>query len=113
MKTMFADFNAITEAGHISLSTRGSQEDIQRSGVRPGNWAWLSDGELIVGAQIAIDERHGLVGVPDWDTLVHLDDADLSYELVLARLSPLLSKQAHAIEDEPEIFRLLTQLERS
>jgi hypothetical protein len=111
MKTMFADFNAMTEGGHVSLSTRGSQEDIQRSSAQPGDWVWLSDGELVVGAQIAIDDRYGLVGVPDWDTLVHLDDDDLSYELVSTQLSHLLTKEPHSIEDEPEVFRLLTQLE--
>ena len=74
MKTIFADFNAMTEGGHVSLTTVGSQEDIAHAGLRPGDWAWLSDGELIVGAQLAIDDRHGLVGVADWDTLVHLDD---------------------------------------
>jgi len=63
MKTMFADFNAMTEAGHVSLSTRGSQADIERTGARPGDWVWLSDGEVIFGAQLAIDDRYGLVGV--------------------------------------------------
>ena len=74
MKTIFADFNAMTEAGHVRLRLRGSQEDIAHAELRPGDWAWLSDGEVIVGAQLAIDDRYGLVGVLDWDTLVHLDD---------------------------------------
>jgi len=73
MRTIYADFNATTEAGHVSLTTVGSQEDIACAGLRPGDWAWLSDGDLIVGAQLAIDDRHGLVGVADWETLVHLD----------------------------------------
>jgi Tetratricopeptide repeat len=111
MKTMFADFNAMTEAGHVSLSTRGSQEDIERCGSRPGDWAWLSDGELILGAQIAIDDRYGLVGVPDWDTLVHLDGDDLSYDTVSAQLNHILTREPHSIDDEPEVFQLVTQLE--
>jgi hypothetical protein len=111
MKTIFADFNATTEAGHVSLSTRGSQEDVDLAGAQPGDWIWLSDGELILGAQIAIDDRYGLVGVPDWDTLVHLDGDDLSYETVSAQLALLLTKEPHSVDDEPEVFRLVTQLE--
>jgi hypothetical protein len=111
MKTMFADFNAMTEAGHVSLATRGSQSDIERTGARPGDWAWLSDGELIFGAKLAIDDRYGLVGVLDWDTLVHLDDEGLGYDRVTGELNPLLMKDPPSTEDEPRIFQLLTQLE--
>ena len=74
MKTIYADYNATTEAGYVCLTTRGSQEDILRLSLRPGDWVWLSDTEIVVGAQLAIDDRYGLVGVPDWDTLAHLDD---------------------------------------
>ena len=76
MKTIYADYNAVTEAGYVCLTTRGSQEDILRLGLGPGDWAWLSDTEVMVVAQLAIDDRYGLVGVPDWETLVHLDDQD-------------------------------------
>ena len=50
MKTIYADYNAATEAGQICLTTRGSQVDIERTGARPGDWVWLSDREVVVGA---------------------------------------------------------------
>ncbi len=113
MKTIFADFNAMTEGGHVSLTTVGSQEDIAHAGLRPGDWAWLSDGELIVGAQLAIDDRHGLVGVADWDTLVHLDDEGANdFDRVRAELNNLVTKEPLSGEDEPRIFQLLIQLEQ-
>jgi hypothetical protein len=69
MKTISADYNAMTEAGHVRLTLPCSQEDILKLGLQTGDWAWLSDSEVMVGAQLAIDDRYGLVGVPDWDTL--------------------------------------------
>ncbi len=84
---MFADFNAMTEVGHVSLATRGSLADLDRFGAQPGDWVWLSDGELIVGAQLVADDRYGMVGIPNWETLVHLDDDESSdYEKVRAEL---------------------------
>ena len=94
MKTISADYNAMTEAGHVRLTLPCSQEDILRLGLRPGDWAWLSDTEVMVGAQLAIDDRYGLVGVPDWDTLVHLDDEGADdVDRIMAELNPLLAKE--------------------
>jgi tetratricopeptide (TPR) repeat protein len=114
MKTISADYNAMTEAGHVRLTLPCSQEDILRLGLGPGDWAWLSDTEVMVGAQLAIDDRYGLVGVPDWDTLIHLDDegADDS-DRITAELNPLLMKEPPSSEDEPRILELLTQLEHA
>ena len=112
MKTMFADFNAMTEAGHVSLSTCGSRADIERTGARSGDWAWLSDGEVIVGAQLALDDHYGLVGVPDWDTLVHLDEEGADdFDRVRDELKHLVTKDPPSMADEPRILELLTQLE--
>ena len=59
----------------MSLYQRAAPaQEIERTGARPGDWAWLSDGEVIVGAQLAVGDRNGMVGVPDCDTLVHLDE---------------------------------------
>ena len=103
----------MTEAGHVCPDAR-SQEDILRLGLRPGDWAWLSDTEVMVGAQLAIDDRYGLVGVPDWDTLVHLDDEGADdFERIKAELNPLLTKEPPSSEDEPRILELLTQLEHA
>jgi hypothetical protein len=112
MKTIFADFNAMTEAGHVSLTTRGSHDDIERAGIRPGDWAWLSDGEIVVGAQLAIDDRHGLVGVPDWETIAHLDEEGASdSDRVSTALHTLSTSEPPRIEDEPRILELYIQLD--
>jgi hypothetical protein len=112
MKTIFADYNARTEAGDICLTTQGSREDVERIGAHPGDWAWLSDGEVIVGAQLAVDQRYGLVGVPDWDTVVHLDDEEANDpEQIRCSLLPLLDEVTVSGSDEPRVFELLTQWE--
>ena len=114
MKTISADYNAMTEAGHVRLTLPCSQEDILKLGLRPGDWAWLSDTEVMVGAQLAIDDRYGLVGVPDWDTLIHLDDEGADdFDRIKAEINPLLVKEPPLSEDEPRILELLTQLEQA
>jgi tetratricopeptide (TPR) repeat protein len=113
MRLVGADFNAITEAGHVRLTLPCSQEDILRLGLGVGGWAWLSDGELIVGAQLAVEDRYGLVGVIDWDTLVHLDDEGANdLDLISRELHELLIKEPHSKTDNARMFGLLTQLER-
>ena len=49
MRLISADFNAMTEAGHVRLTLPCSREDILRMSLGPGDWAWLSDGEILVG----------------------------------------------------------------
>jgi tetratricopeptide (TPR) repeat protein len=113
MKTIFADFNAMTEAEQVRLTTRGSQEDILSSRLRPGDWTWLSDGELLVGARLAIDPRYGLVGEPAWDTLVHLDTEEAhDRQHVESELQRLMKLESPSVEEEAQFFRLSTQLER-
>jgi hypothetical protein len=86
-----------------------SQEDILRLGLDAGDWAWLSDIEVLVGAQLAVDDRYGMVGVPDWDTLVRLDDEDsLDVSRVETELQKLLREPGRCIEKERRIFQLLT-----
>ena len=65
-------------------------------------------------AQLATDDRYGLVGVPDWDTLIHLDDEGADdVNRIMAELNPLLAKEPPSSEDEPRILELLTQLEHA
>ncbi len=53
-----------------------------------------------------------LVGVPDWDTLIHLDEEGAGdVERVQAELNTLLIKEAPSLDDEPRILELLAQLE--
>jgi hypothetical protein len=112
MNIIFADFNAMTEDDHVCLTTRGSQEDMQRSNVRVGDWVWLGDGELIVGAQVAEDPIWGLIGIPAWNTLVHLDDEGADDPVRIdSELQSLLQREVSAERDETRIFQLLTQLD--
>jgi hypothetical protein len=109
MRTVFADYNAATEAGHLRLTFNASQEHIAKAQLRPGDWAWLSDSEVVVGARLQVDEKYGLVGVPDWETLVHLDDEDsLDVSRVETELQKLLREPGRSVEKERRIFQLLT-----
>jgi hypothetical protein len=114
MKTIFADFNAMTESEHVCLTTRGSKEDMQGLGIQVGDWVWLSDGELVVGARVANDPYYGAVGVPDWRTLVHLDDEGAKEpDRILTELAPLLHMADPSVEDQVQLFRFVTQLEHA
>jgi hypothetical protein len=112
MRTISADYNATTEAGYVRLTLPCSQKDILELGLGPGDWAWLSDTEIVMGAQLAIDDRYGLVGVPDWDTLVRLDEEGADdCDRVSAELNRLSTKEPPSMEDQRRILELLTQLE--
>jgi len=114
MNTVAADYNSMTEAGHVRLTLPCSQKDIQKLNLRPGDWAWLSDSEVVVGAQLAVDDRYGPVGVPDWAALARLDDEGAAdVDRIKTELSALLSKQTPSVVDEPRILELLIQLEYS
>jgi hypothetical protein len=112
MKTVFADYNAMTESGHLRLGFRASQEDVAKADLHPGDWAWLSDGEVMIGAQLALDDRYGLVGVPDWDTLVHLDDEDSrNFSMIQRELQALCEKPERSLDEERKMLQLLTVYE--
>jgi tetratricopeptide (TPR) repeat protein len=111
MKTIFADFNALTESEHVRLGSRASQDDIRRSGVRPGDWTWLSDGELQVGARLAEDPVYGLVGVPAWETMVHLQDEEgRDFGALFTELRSL-SERSRNSADESHLLQLIARLE--
>ena len=74
MRTIPADYNAATTSGALRLGFQDSRQAIQDLGIGPGDWAWLSDGEVLVGARLEQNSDAGLVGVPRWETLVHLDE---------------------------------------
>lgn len=112
MKTIYADYNASTEAGHICLTCLGSEEDLRRTELGVGDWAWLSDGEIIVGARLEMDSYYGLVGVPDWETIVHLDDeGDRDPARLSAELMQLSQQHERSAEDEARIFQIMVLLE--
>ena len=114
MRTIYADFNALTESESIRLTTRGSEEDIRQYGVRPGDWVWLSDGEMLVGARVEEDPRDRLVGSPAWDTLVDLiDDPPVSLSEIETELNTLIGPGADSASvDEHRVLQLLTWWER-
>jgi tetratricopeptide (TPR) repeat protein len=113
MKTIFADFNAMTEAEQVCLTTRGSQKEIDDRGIRVGDLVWLSDGELVVGAKVAVDPRNGIVGVPAWDTLINLQDADnADFSRSWATFQELSQSPQRSREDETRILQLLETIER-
>ena len=112
MKTIFADFNAITETERVCLTTRGSHEDLQRLGIHVGEWVWLSDGELVVGAEVGEDSRYGVVGIPDWRTLVHLDEVQKQdFPRVRDELFRLTQVPNLSSSDQWRLFQLLTVYE--
>ena len=64
MKTVFADFNAMTELEYVRLNCKGSQDDLQSAAARVGDWVWLSDGELVVGGNLPPTTATGWSGSP-------------------------------------------------
>ena len=109
MKTIFADYNSMTPAEELRLRIRGSEEDLQRKGLGVGDWGWFTDSELFVGGRIRDDAYWGLVAVPDWSTLVHLDHyAADDLPGVRKELQSLLQKPRF---DEARAFQLLTVAE--
>jgi hypothetical protein len=110
MKTVFADYNAMTDRGHVRLTCPGSEADLRDTHI--GDWVWLSDTEIIVGARLETDPYWGLIGVPDWETLVALDDEnDQDPVKLAAELEELSLKPTRSDEEEARTFQLLTLLE--
>jgi hypothetical protein len=114
MKPIFADTNDRAESGHFRLGCVGSRDDLEAAGLEVGDWMWMSDGELVLGARLAFDPIDGIVGVPRWDTLVHLDNEDENDPSSLAEEFVRLD----AIDGldpvgEARIFHLATVLERN
>lgn len=54
MKTIYADFNDISDDGVLPLSCQGSIESLRMQSAQPleGEEVWLSDGELWVRATL-------------------------------------------------------------
>jgi tetratricopeptide (TPR) repeat protein len=65
---IWADFNSRTEDDRVSLETRGSRESLAKTPVSPGEWVWLSDGDIRVGAQVEQRDGH-LYARPVWETM--------------------------------------------
>lgn len=112
MKTIDADFNALTEQEHIRLTSPLSQRSIASSGTQPGDWVWLADAEMIVAARLAQDPRYGLLGIPVWKTLVHLDSESSSdLDSLRVELESLLLVRDRSPESEVRLLQALIQFE--
>src|SRR5208337_1744215 len=98
MNPVFADFNAMTESGQVRLNCRGSQDDLRARGLHPGDWSWLSDGELVVSGRIDAS--------PDWRTLVHLDEP-YDAAAVAQELAHLLGLRNPSADNLWRAFQLL------
>ena len=63
-------------------------------------------------ARLATDDRYGLVGLPDWDTLVHLDDDDVrDTETVRSELEHLRQRSRLSHDENRRLLQLLTASE--
>lgn len=111
MKLISADFNARTESGDLRLNSRGAQEDLRDQGIQIGDWMWLSDGELVVGAQLAVDDRYGIVGVPRWNTLVYRDDELGDFQAIREQFEELLFDPHSDMAHVTKLFQLSTILD--
>lgn len=113
MNRISADFNARNEWGHLRLNFPDSAREIRDAGLKTGDWAWFSDGELVIGGQLIPDGCGGVLGALRCNTLVHLDDdgaKDLSKVKSELRLA-LERGPAASVDDETRIYELLTIFE--
>lgn len=112
MRIVSVDFNAMTESEEVRLNLPCSQADLDRLNLNPGDWAWLSDGEVIVGARLVEDTRFGLVGIPDWDTVLHLDEpGGEDFIRVDREMKQLMAKAPRSHADEARLLELTAQWE--
>lgn len=64
---IFADFNARTSDDRVRLDTVGSRASLIDHEVRPGDWVWLSDGEVRVRALVEHEDGKLFARVA-WET---------------------------------------------
>jgi hypothetical protein len=109
MNTIQADFNAMNEEERVWLDTIAARRSIEQAGIRPGDWAWLTDGELFVGAQVVEEAPGRLLGVPAWETLVYLEDEEgRDFGQVFAELEGLLATDPASRADQRRLLQLVT-----
>lgn len=103
-----ADYNAATPSGSLWMDFPGTRRVLDEINAQPGDWIWASDTEVLVGAQLDDDPTYGLVAVPHWRTLVHLDDYDVSdVARFAADFKDALRPRHRTREDEEQAFRML------
>ena len=112
MKTMYADFNAMTRPT-VSASDTGLAGRHRHRCSELGDWVWLTDSELIVVRRSPRTSATELPSAtPTGRRLVHLDDDDAADRCkVRAELQKLLTDPRRSVEQEGRIFELLTIFE--
>ncbi len=115
MKTISADYNAMTEAGHVCLTTRGSQEDILQAGSPPGRLGLAQRYAKSWSARnwpstIATGWSESRTGTR---SCIWMTKAPTTVNRIGAELNLLLNKEPPSSEDEPRILELLTQLDHA
>ncbi len=112
MKTIDVDFNAIDEEDRVRLTTRVAERSLAASGIVPGDWAWLTDGEIRVGALVRLDASGNLVAKPAWETRVDREpDVGLELDGVWPELRGLLDDGDRSRQGEARLLQLLTWVE--
>jgi len=108
MNVIPVDYNAATPAGSLRLNFADAREALAAIGAQSGDWIWVSDGEVLVGAHLEHDSTYGLVAAPRWRTLVHLDDYDVSDISRFTEEFKLALRPTHVSIDEQErAFQML------
>jgi tetratricopeptide (TPR) repeat protein len=109
------DLNARTENDRVRLSTRTAAQSLKGHSLQPGEWVWLTDDELRVGAQIETANGQ-FFARPEWKTRLEIvTHEDVSHERVLAARTELerlvLSGDLRA--NAEEILRVLPVARRT
>ena len=108
MNVIPVDYNAATPAGSLRLDFEDTQQALAAIHAHAGDWVWVSDREVLVGAQLETDPEYGLVAVPRWRTIVHLDDyREFDYPSLVRQLGQVLDYDRWNSHKATEVFRLI------
>ena len=109
MKIIPVDYNAASVSGSLWLDFADTKRALAAINAQAGDYVWVSDREILVGAQLEVDPEYGLVAVPRWRTVVHLDDyLDVDLPSFLTKLSEVLRRTDRTLDQEAEVFQLST-----
>jgi len=108
------DLNARTPDDRVRLNTRGAQRSLRDQAVKPGDWLWLRDGTIRVGAQIeGVGDQ--LLARPAWETLEEEIWPD-SVSPNPVQVQEMFQHFRHLLAQTPKnyraILKLLTTVER-
>ena len=106
-----ADYNAATPDGNLRLNFVDSRRALVDINAKVGDRIWVSDNEVLVGAQLVDEPDYGMVARPNWNTLVHLDDfGPDGFSACWAELHSVMQRSEPGPRDEDRIYQLQTAL---